>query len=222
MDALLELESTPVNFANERCLTSIIGKVEIYGRSGQLPISYAEAAANHMFGIMYVKYSPLWPAAIRALTAIASVQENCMWPALHRRLNAVMEIKLPDVAISKESTSCDQDSTSSHDIGHHAECCAAWSKSNGKDIRIFLERKDVAYEQGRVSWHQCTDESTIFGLVWSVIEGIPELTAKNSRVIVPMFLEFLHYQYYVYHTNDPDAREFCLVAHIDPASSSIQ
>ena len=62
----------------------------------------------------------------------------------------------------------------------------------------------------RVSRHRCTDEATVFGLTWSVMEGVPQLITKKSKVVVPLFFNFLHRQYYLFHDDDPDARELAL------------
>ena len=52
-----------------------------------------------------------------------------------------------------------------------------------------------------------TDRETVFQEVMKILEFVPEITAKHSRRIVPMFLNFLKTQYYCFHDKDPDARE---------------
>ena len=47
------------------------------------------------------------------------------------------------------------------------------------------------------------------------MEEVPELTVKKSRFIIPLFLEFLHYQYYGIAPEEPDTRELCFSDHIE-------
>ena len=204
METLLKLEAAPVNFSNERLIVSCITRLEVLGKTGRLPVLYGEAASNHMLGILYVKFSPIWPAAIRALISLASSQESYVWQPLAERIKEVMNL-VDVVDVAERLTSA---SGMTH-IDHH-EMCVAWDTSGGDDPGLFSDEVNVAQAEGRVSRHLATDEPTIFELVWSVLEGAPDLMAKKSRVIVPIFLEFLHYQYFAYYDNDPDARELCL------------
>jgi hypothetical protein len=52
ISTLLKIESLPIHMENERQLTSYMNRVEVLGRSGSLPVAYAEAAANHMLGLL--------------------------------------------------------------------------------------------------------------------------------------------------------------------------
>ena len=212
VETLLQLETTPISLHNERRIVSCITRIEVLGRTRRIPVLYAEAASNHMLGILYVKFSPIWTAATRALISLASANEACVWEPLAERISEVtanVETK------NATEVHLESDRILSH-VDHH-ERCVAWEASNGDDPGLFRDEVYAAKEDGRVSKHLTTDDPTVFGLVWSVLEGAPELTAKKSRVIVPVFLEFLHAQYFHYHDNDPDARELCLEKEIDGA-----
>jgi hypothetical protein len=52
-----------------------------------------------------------------------------------------------------------------------------------------------------------TDRETVLREVLRVFEAVPEITAKFSRQIYPMFLGFLQNQYYCFYDNEPEARE---------------
>jgi len=67
---LYRIEKLPLHIDQERKLTSYISRVEVLGRSGKLPVVYAEAAANHMLGILSLKFSPVWPAATKAFAGV--------------------------------------------------------------------------------------------------------------------------------------------------------
>jgi hypothetical protein len=205
IETLLKLESLPIRFENERQIVACITRIEILGRSSRIPVLYAEAAANHMLGILYVKFSPIWPAAIRALVALTPSNEASVWEPLACVLREVTAI----VDYSEGNETKIAGGLIMTPLEHHQRCMA-WETTCGSDPGLFRDDVLAAKQVGRVSRHLSTDESTVFGLVWSVLEESPELTAKKSRVVVPIFLEFLHSQYFVYHENDPDARELRL------------
>ena len=84
------------------------------------------------------------------------------------------------------------------------------------DATIFQDQILAAQTQeGRVCRHQTTDKIIVFESVWKVLEGVPQLTTKKSRTVVPIFLQFLHNQYYFFHDEDTDAREFNLQNQIE-------
>lgn len=219
METLLKIEAMPVTLANERRLIGEINRVEVLCRTGRVPIVYAEAVSNHMLGLFHVKFAPVWPAAVRALAAVGVAQETCAWPTLAHKLDEVMQ---PEKSSSNNTENsggrCDEMEGEGSDnpisqIRHHQNMCVAWDESNGADVRLFGDGHDID-GGGRVSRHRTTDTSIIFENTWKVMESVPQLTVRKSKVIVPIFLEFLHYQYYRFHDDDPDARELSLEEHM--------
>jgi hypothetical protein len=210
---MLNLETVPVRLTNERMLLSLVSRVDVLGRTGKLPVIYAEAAANHMLGLFYVKFTPMWPVIARSLVSLATAHEDIVWPTLEAKLVAVMQrpSKLRDV---EGDVSEDEDIVSCDD--HHA-ACIKWQESIGKDISVF-RGSNLCIEDGEVPRHLTTDEESVMESVWSVAEQGQQLLAKHSRVIVPVFLSFLHNQYYAFHSGDPDARELNLHEHVDTES----
>ena len=207
LETLLQLESVPITLANERQLLSLVSRVEVLGRTGKLPVAYAEAAANHMIGMLHVKFSPLWAASARALGALAIGHEDSVWPTLEAQLAAVIE-RPPDQGLNEEVHSdTEQSSLDQHQL------CINWETSVGMDSTLF--RNNVSPEvEGKVSRYHATDGETVMESVWRVLEDNPQLLAKHSRVLVPVFIRFLHCQYYFFHSSDPDARELSLHEHV--------
>ena len=219
METLLKIEAMPVTLANERKLNGEINRVEVLCRTGRVPIVYAEAVSNHMLGLFHVKFAPVWPAAVRAIAAVAVAQETCAWPTLAQKLDEVMQPENlgSDITDSNGGGSDEIEGeggdTPISQIRHHQNMCVAWDESNGADVRLFGDGHDID-GGGRVSRHRTTDTSIIFENTWKVMESVPQLTVRKSKVIVPIFLEFLHYQYYLFHDDDPDARELSLEEHL--------
>ena len=201
------LESVPVALPNERKLTSLLTRIEVYARTGKLPIAYAEAVTCHMIGLLHVKFAPIWPAAVKVIVSISTAQEGSAWPFVEEALNRSME-KPPS-----EDISADQIITLPRDchigiITHHQSLCIAWEMSKGKKNDIFRSLNDERNTQ--VSRHVVTDELTLFESIWSILEKNPLLASTKSKAVVPIFFEFLVSQYFVFHQDEPDSREIDL------------
>lgn len=205
---LMILESIPVALPNERKLTSVLTRIEVYARTGKLPIVYAEAVICHMLGFLHVKFAPIWPAAVKVIVSITSAQEGPAWPFVEVALNRSME--KPSII---EDTSADQKviiTARDHPchigiIAHHHSLCVAWEMSKGMKNDIFRPLNEERNAQ--VSRHVVTDELTLFESIWSILENAPQLTSTKSKAVVPIFFDFLVSQYFVFHQDEPDSRE---------------
>ena len=89
-------------------------------------------------------------------------------------------------------------------VQHHSQC-KVWDDSDGTYQHLFGKELTQRFP---------TDEATVLQHLWSVIEGAPQLLARNSREIVPIFLQFLHSQFYARYPHDPDAREMRIEDHV--------
>jgi hypothetical protein len=195
------LELIPVALPNERKITSQLSRIEVYARTGKLPIVYAEAITCHMLGLLHVKFAPIWPAAVKVIVSIASAQEGPVWPFIERALNQTMERSSVNNAHTDEAIS----SSGEDPIIHHHCLCVEWELSKGKKNDIF--RPSGEERNAQVSRHVVTDELTFFESIWSILEKAPQLTSTKSKAVVPIFFEFLVSQYFVFHQDEPDSRE---------------
>jgi hypothetical protein len=205
IDTMLKLERLPVCLADERVLVSTASKVETLGRTGKLPVIYAEAAANHMLGLFHVKFSPLWDVASRSLLALVESHEKIVWPCLETELAAVMKYALTTLSDNDSAT---ETRCMSSSLLHHA-ACVNWQESSGKDVSVFMA-SSLAEKDGEVPRHLTTDMITVMESVWKVAEEGQQFFARNSRVVVPIFISFLHREYFEYYSNDPEKRELHL------------
>jgi hypothetical protein len=197
------LELIPVALPNERRLTSQLTRIEVYARTGKLPIVYAEAVTCHMLGLLHVKFAPIWPHAINVIVSLSLAQEGPSWPFIEKALK--QSIMQPDAEIVCDRTTSEVGINS---IIHHHSLCVAWETSKGKQIDIFGPRNQLNNTQ--VSRHVVSDELTLFENIWTVLENGPHLTSTKSKAVVPIFFEFLVSQYYVFHQDEPDSREIDL------------
>ena len=209
---LAMLESIPIALPNERKLTNQLSRVEVYARTGKLPIVYAEAVACHMLGLLHVKFSPIWPAAVKAMVSLSLAQEGPAWPYIEAALKLSMKKTSAENKGDEDNILATTDSETDHPntgtIAQHHSLCVAWEKSRGKNIDIFGSQ-DID-RNAQVSRHVTADELTLFESIWSIMENAPHLTATKSKVAVPIFFEFLKHQYYVFHQDEPDTREIDL------------
>ncbi|KAL9183708.1 hypothetical protein ACHAXT_004564 [Thalassiosira profunda] len=201
MTLLRALESTPVSLPNERKLTTLLGRIEVYARTGKLPIVYAEAITCHMLGLLHVKFAPVWPAAVKVLVSLSSAQEGPSWPYIDAALRRSMERPAAqNIGNDEREVAGDENA-----MRAHHDLCVAWETSCGKNSTIFGPQNQDRNAQ--VSRLALADEMTLIESTWSIMENAPLLTSTKSRVVVPIFFEFLVAQYYVFHEDEPDSRE---------------
>ncbi|KAL7543114.1 hypothetical protein ACHAXR_013072, partial [Thalassiosira sp. AJA248-18] len=204
---LTVVESIPIALPNERKLTNKLSRVEVYARTGKLPVVYAEAITCHMLGLLHVKFSPIWPAAVRVIVSLSLAQEGPAWPYIEAALKQSM-IKTSSQTINTDQLALPSDGNEScpaKTITRHHCLCVAWDLTRGKNIDIFGPQNEDRNAQ--VSRHVVTDELTLFENTWSIMENGPHLTSTKSKVVVPIFFEFLVGQHYMFHQDDPDLRE---------------
>lgn len=201
------LESIPVAFKNERKLTSQISRVEVYANTGKLPALYAESAICHMLGLLNVKFAPIWPAAARAIVALTISNEDITWPHLYSALQKSLQKHVSENS-SDLITHQETHLTSIEAILNHHKRCVAWEQSKGM-IDIFTPYNSL--ERQTVSRHTRADEFTLFQNIWGgIMADAQQVTSTKSRLIVPLFLEFMIDQYYTFHSDDPDMCEIGL------------
>lgn len=209
IETLLSIESTVPDLKMERNLLSRISRIGVLGRTGKLPVIYAEAAAAHLLGALYIKFAPIWNVAVKAVVGLAKCHDECVWPALHKQIALLMQNYPNHRQFSDNDQKMGSFVLPVDPTGFYT-LCAAWESSQGQDPSLFRHDIEYAEEHGRVSRHHSTDEASVFESLWSVVEGATHLLTAHSRTVVPMFLCFMHRQYYAVHADDPDARELRL------------
>ncbi|GKY94643.1 hypothetical protein MPSEU_000429800 [Mayamaea pseudoterrestris] len=204
LSLLLAIESCPVSFEHERQLISQISRVSVLGRGRRLPIYYAEAAANHLVGLLHVKFAPVWPAIVQAIGELAKGHVKCTWPPIFKSIQSLMERPLrqssPDEDLSCEATTlCN--------VNNYCSKCLSWETADVHAHSLFKRDFASCHVAGIVSKHDAVDEATVLEWLWKIIENGPELLTQHASVIVPCILRFIQEQYFAGSRVDPDARE---------------
>lgn len=223
IQTLINIESTSLNLKNERFLTGQIQRVQILAQSERLPLVYAEIGAYYMFGLLHVKFSPIWGPAMDALvmglsniyTSVATKdsmvdkkQESVVWPPLFIKLEEIM------LHTSGEDTEGDIDSIKSRNPrGNHFSSCVSWETTKNLTLEnhlfdIFGPLSTITSTAGpHIARYGGTDTQSVFKNIWSIMEKLPLLVTKKSRMIVPLFLEFLYFEFYSIKRNGDDDEE---------------
>ncbi len=216
IEVLLKLESSPIMLENERQIGGLIAKVEVLARTRRLPVVYAEVAANHMMGIFNAKFAPIWKSAEKALLSLLVAHEEIVWPSFESKLVEVMTGNGTRAPLSKDSS----ESGNLKSQEKHFQACCRWEASDGRDVTLF--ETSMLLIDGEVPCYHVTDTETVMESVWNVAEQGHKVVVKHSRGIVPLFLGFLHEQYFAFHSNDQDARELHLDEFVEKKSGDIE
>lgn len=216
MTTLSLIESTTLSIQEEKRLVSLISRVEVLGRSCRLPAAYAEAATNHLLGLLHVKFSPVWSAAVRALSALVAGHEEGVWAAVAKSVaNFTERSNIVDTASSHSFESEEIARRRSELAVDRFTHYLRWEISPGSVVALFFDDVFKSHGQGCVSCHETADSESVFQSIWSLIAKAPKLLTKYSRQLVPIFIRFLHFQYFSGVISGPDARELRLVDHIE-------
>ncbi|KAL3921972.1 MAG: hypothetical protein SGILL_002458 [Bacillariaceae sp.] len=204
LKTLLDLELSPVRLSKERELVSLVAKVDVLSRTGRLPAIYAEAAMNHMLGIFHIKFAPLWPEAQKAVVNLMTTYQDTVWSPFEAKLVAMMNGSRATAELITRNEGIEGGSI----FEEHYKMCKNWEASHGRDVAVFGTSVEV--EEGNVPCFHATDEVTVMESVWKAAEEGHKIVVKHSRVLVPLFLSFLHNDFFPSYGKDQDARELHL------------
>jgi hypothetical protein len=156
-------------------------------------------------GIFHVKYAPIWPAAEKAILALATAHENTVWPPFEAQLVATMESTVRMLEAVDTYEEDDEICT----FEKHLGLCRRWETSKGTDVTLFGDSTLIV--EGEVPRFHVTDDVTVMESVWKSGELAHRVVVRHSRVIVPLFLCFLRNQLF----SLPVYRQDALELHLD-------
>lgn len=206
LHTLLSIENTPADLPNERKLTNFLSTVEVYGRSGKMPVPYVEAAISHLIGLLHIRFSPIWISVQSAIVSLIMGCDKYAWPHFHNKLATLM------FETQNEPTDDKQDFLFFNG-SHLLKLFNQWDVTGGASVSMF--RRSVAAEEdmGRVSRHLFRGPDDVVLSAWAALEKQPQLIVTHSRDIVPLVLKFLFLHFY--RERDPDAIEMNLRSHVE-------
>ena len=195
---LSDLEKTPIVLTNERRITSSLSRVEVFSRTGRLPIVYAEAVVCHMLGLLHVKFAPIWAAAVKVIVAISTAQESPAWPYINQALEQSMSRSsfANDEIDDMTTDDCGTHYTAS--ISRHYALCNSWESSEGRPVDIFSSELVERNSQVR----GCILQLLNSGLLFHVI-----VSSDFSVLIDGRTDNFREYMVYLRECTEPDGHK---------------
>jgi hypothetical protein len=219
-----EIVLTPLNVANERQILRRLEIIEVYSRHNKLSKDYLILIVGFTCGLFYLKYKPVWNAAINVLmticTPIANVNgedsepkplggEEIVWPVLANFLEKTskqsefMELSFLSNESVKEnnfvSAGTILDNLEKYDcidVNYLEDIkeCPYFYMSTGKETRQLPVQPDAV-----------TDNETIYSVLLEFLRKSPvTVVIKKSKPIIEHFISFLNYIFYPNHVKDPE------------------
>ena len=99
--------------------------------------------------MLYVKFSPVWPAAVKTLAAVVEHHKNVAWGLIFSRLESLMESCSP--AWDKHLEGPVDSSHLNFNIDFHFDALRDWERSGGTSWTLFFESIQMSNEKGKVS-----------------------------------------------------------------------
>jgi hypothetical protein len=196
-----EAISLPACFLNEREYSRRLAQLEVYINSSKLPTEYSRIISSFCLGMFFSKFQPLWNPAVKVLiSAVGNDEsESVTWPLILHVLNYLGH---------KDETNTPRlsDVTYSDPIS----CLETFNSGEVSVPVSFAESSHFVFhvpacpDSATVPPDSRTDIHTAYDTVWNVFQKCPSITLRHSKVVVPMFVNFLKDQYYSKFSDDPE------------------
>jgi len=194
----LDAATTPLTLESEREFSRLLGMLEVLVREGRLPTLYEKIVCSICFGMLNVKFKPVWEPCILVLVAACNRQDGeiATWPFLLNSLEVLGLKSLQENIVEIYS----------------AEMKSVEIILNIDDGNDFINSEVALSEMFYFVYHDnClvnpdsrTDYETVYGLLWDIFKRCPSITLKRSKTVIPIFLRFLKSQYYKAFGDDPE------------------
>jgi hypothetical protein len=196
-----EAASLPASFRNERDFSRRLAQLEVYVNSSKLSAEFSRIISSFCLGILFVKFQPLWAAAVKVLiSAVGNDEtESVTWPLVLHVLNYLGHKDGTEVTLSSENMTTNP--TSCLETINSGEVSVPMNFAESVHFLFSVSRCE---DHGTVQPDARTDIHTSYDTVWDVFQKCPSITLRHSKVVVPMFINFLKDQYYHKFSDDSE------------------
>ncbi|WVZ69932.1 hypothetical protein U9M48_018646 [Paspalum notatum var. saurae] len=163
LDTLLMVESTPISVSTSRKIAIIISRIQMSLTSNMVHEDYIPPLLHGIIGILYNRFSDLWPTALDCLAVLIRKHKELVWSHLVQFI-AVHQSKGPTVKNQEKLEA------------------AAQPQSIFECFSLYLATEI-----------DCTPAETIATLLLQSLQRIPDVAESRSRHLVPLFLNFMGY-----------------------------
>lgn len=212
----IEAMSLDISLNNERDFSRIFGSIEVIVRNGRLPILYTRAICGICLGIFHIKFKPFWDAASSVLVAALNAYEkndDDLWSILVDNITTVGSIPIEASGNSHHVVSPIKNQDPDSSLSQLSEILSLDYGSNPLSIStassclFYYNITSLGPSSSKLSLVQPdsrTDTQTVYSSLWNILKRCPNITLKRSKVIIPIFLQFLSQHYYKYFKDDID------------------
>ncbi|KAJ1284067.1 hypothetical protein BS78_03G175200 [Paspalum vaginatum] len=163
LDTLLMVESTPISVSTSRKIAIIISRIQMSLTSNMVHEDYIPPLLHGVIGILYNRFSDLWPTALDCLAVLIRKHKELVWSQFVQ-LIAVHQSEGPTVKNQEKLEA------------------AAQPESIFECFNLYLATEI-----------DCTPAETIVTLLLQSLQRIPDVAESRSRHLVPLFLNFMGY-----------------------------
>ncbi|KAG8051514.1 hypothetical protein GUJ93_ZPchr0001g29715 [Zizania palustris] len=163
LDTLLTVESTPISVSTSRKIALSVSRIQMFLSSKMVHEDYIPLLLHGIVGILYNRFSDLWPPALDCLAVLISKHKELVWNQF---------IQFIAIHQSKGLTVKDQDKLDATIEPRSIFDC----------FNVYL-----------ATYFDCTPLETVATLLLQSLQKIPDVAESRSRHLVPLFLTFMGY-----------------------------
>jgi U3 small nucleolar RNA-associated protein 20 len=206
----LEAINLEPSIETERDFARTMLTLEVLIRNHRLPAVWCKAVCSLCLGIFHIKFKPFWDAATALIIAAFQAYENDednTWTLLWKNINLMESLPInsdPTSTLSLQSmdTNLIVENLRSADIGSQPfeTACVGTSLFYYHYPTTMMEEESTIL----VKPDSRTDVQTVYLSLWNILKRCPQITLKKSKILVPIFFQFLSKQYYRCYHEDVD------------------
>uniref|UniRef100_A0A0D9V2B9 Uncharacterized protein n=1 Tax=Leersia perrieri TaxID=77586 RepID=A0A0D9V2B9_9ORYZ len=163
LDNLLAVETTPISVSTSRKIAIFVSRIQMSLSSKMVHEDYIPLLLHGIVGILYNRFSDLWPPALDCLAVLISKHKELVWNQFIQFIT-IHQLKGPAVK-NQDKLEATIQPQSIYDC-----------------FSIYLATD-----------FDCTPLETVATLLLQSLQKIPDVAESRSRHLVPLFLTFMGY-----------------------------
>ncbi|TVU34273.1 hypothetical protein EJB05_16104 [Eragrostis curvula] len=163
VDILLDVESTPISVSSSRKIAIFISRIQMSLSSKMVHDDYIPPLLHGIIGILYNRFSDLWPPALDCLAVLIRKYKELVWTQFVQFIAVHQSKSLTEKNLEKLEPATQPQSI--------LDC-----------FSLYLAMD-----------FDCTPDETIATLLLQSLQRIPDVAESRSRQLIPLFLNFMGY-----------------------------
>uniref|UniRef100_A0A0E0JKH0 Uncharacterized protein n=1 Tax=Oryza punctata TaxID=4537 RepID=A0A0E0JKH0_ORYPU len=163
LDTLLAVESTPISVSTSRKIAIFVSRIQMSLSSKMVHEDYVPLLLHGIIGILYNRFSDLWPPALDCLAVLISKHKELVW-------NQFIQF-----------------------IATHQSNGPTMKNQDKLEATIQPQSIFDCFGIYLATDYDCTPLETVATLLLQSLQKIPDVAESRSRHLVPLFLTFMGY-----------------------------